>query len=386
MPDGSPAVTIETSGAIDEIDAAAWDACAGAGNPFVSHAFLAALERSGSVTAETGWLPKHLTASIDGRIVACVPLYLKSHSYGEYVFDWAWAEGYERAGGRYYPKLLSAVPFTPVTGPRLLLRPAAPAEVARALGDAIIRLGERLGVSSAHVTFLPEAQVDALSAAGFLARVGHQYHWPNRGYGSFDDFLASLASRKRKAIRKERAAIAESGIRLRALTGREIEERHWDAFWRFYLDTVERKWAHAYLTRAFFLRLGEAMADRLLLVTAETTEGRVVGAALNLVGDEALYGRYWGCEASYRFLHFECCYYQAIDFAIARGLARVEAGAQGEHKLQRGYLPVATHSAHWLRQKGFRDAVVRFLAAERPHVQSTMAVLADHAPYRSDDG
>jgi hypothetical protein len=388
IPDGGETLVLARHRSIRDIPAAAWDACAGASNPFVSHGFLRLLEDSGSVQAKTGWLPQHLTlADGNGTLVACAPLYLKSHSYGEYVFDWSWAEAFERAGGRYYPKLQASVPFTPVTGPRLLVRPGAPPGTGDVLAQGMLRVAQQLGVSSLHVTFQRTEETDLLERLGFLPRLGHQYHWTNRGYGSFNDFLGDLASRKRKSIRKERALAAGHGIALRPLTGADIEERHWDAFHRFYLDTVERKWAHAYLTRDFFLGLGEHLADRVMLVIAETAEGRPVGGALNLIGDDALYGRYWGCEAAYRFLHFEACYYRAIDFAIERGLARVEAGAQGEHKIQRGYLPQRTSSAHWIADPDFRAAVRRFLEAERPAVEREIGTLATLSPFRSgDDG
>jgi hypothetical protein len=383
MADGSGALTLAAVSRITEVSAADWDACAGAGQPFISHAFLAALEGSGSVTARTGWLPQHLVVRDGGgRLVACAPVYLKSHSYGEYVFDWGWAEAYERAGGRYYPKLQLAVPFTPVPGRRLLLHREAPAEAETALIEGLTRLAERAAASSVHVTFATEAEQGRLAASGFLPRVGHQYHWHNRGYDCFEDFLSALASRKRKAIRKERATVAESGIGLRTLTGADIAERHWDAFYRFYLDTVDRKWAHAYLSRDFFLCLGATMAERCVMVIAETASGKPVAGAFHLLGDDALYGRYWGCEETYRFLHFEACYYRAIELAIERRLARVEAGAQGEHKIQRGYLPVATYSAHWIADPGLRRAVDRFLDQERAAIAGQMAALAELGPYR----
>ena len=383
MPDGRDALTVKVLGGIHEVSAAAWDACAGVANPFVGHAFLAALEDSGAACAQSGWLPRHLAAfAADGTLLGAMPLYLKSHSYGEYVFDWGWAEAWQRAGGRYYPKLQCAVPFTPVGGPRLLLHPAAPPGLFAALAAAALQLAKRLGVSSLHVTFPPLAEAERLAEHGFLVRQGHQYHWENRGYRNFDDFLAALSSRKRKAIRRERREVAESDIVLRTLTGSAIEERHWAAFHAFYLDTVERKWANAYLDLAFFLRLGETMADRAVLVMAETPAGEAVGGALNLLGHDALYGRYWGCSQAARFLHFEVCYYRAIDFAIAHGLGRVEAGAQGEHKVQRGYLPEATWSAHWIADPSFRRAVQRFLQAERPAVEAEMAALAAESPFR----
>ena len=387
MPDGADAVTVEVLSSIHDVPAAAWDACAGADGPFTGHAFLAALEDSGSVCAETGWLPRHLAVTgAEGALVGCMPLYLKSHSYGEYVFDWGWAEAYQRAGGRYYPKLQGAIPFTPVTGRRLLLRPDAPAGTFLALATAAVRIAERLGVSSLHITFPTEQEIAALEPHGFLVRLGHQYHWENRGYASFDDFLGDLASRKRKAIRRERQSVAASGIALRTLTGGEIEERHWDAFFRFYLDTVDRKWGHPYLNREFFRRLGETMADRVVLVMAETRAGELVGGALNLLGADALYGRYWGCVECCRFLHFEACYYRAIDVAIEHGLQRVEAGAQGEHKVQRGYLPQPTWSAHWIAHSGLRRAVQRFLEAERPAVEAEIRGLAADSPFRRGEG
>jgi hypothetical protein len=384
MPDGE-ATTVQVVGSIHDIPEADWDACAGASNPFLSHAFFAALEDSGSACVETGWLPRHLVvAGEDGRAAGCAPLYLKSHSYGEYVFDWGWAEAFQRAGGRYYPKLQAAVPFTPVTGPRLLVRPDAPAGTAEALAAAMVQLAQQLRVSSLHVTFHEAAETGVFSRLGFLPRIGQQYHWRNDGYGSFEDFLARLSSRKRKAVRKERAEAARHGVRIRTLTGSEIEPRHWDAFHRFYLDTVERKWAHAYLSRDFFTLLGERLAEKVLLIVAEAEGGEPVAGALNLIGPNALYGRYWGSAADYRFLHFEACYYRAIDFAIANGLARVEAGAQGAHKIQRGYLPVATYSSHWIAEPGFRKAVARFLEAERPAVEAEIEQLAAASPFRRD--
>jgi predicted N-acyltransferase len=389
MPDGAESVTVKLLGAIDEVSAEAWDACAGASgscaNPFVSHGFLNALERSGSVTAEQGWQPRHLVVPArGGGLLGAVPLYLKSHSYGEYVFDWGWADAYERAGGTYYPKLQACVPFTPVTGPRLLVRPGAEAEaVSAALVSAMAEVAQRYQVSSLHVTFCEQAEWARFGKAGFLQRTGRQFHWENRGYDSFDDFLGSLASRKRKMIRKERRKVAESGITLRALRGEAIEPRHWDAFHRFYISTADRKWGSAYLTRDFFHRLGEAMADRVVLVVAED-RGELTAAALNLLGDDALYGRNWGSLGDYRFLHFEACYYQAIEYAIEHGLARVEAGAQGEHKIQRGYMPVETYSAHWIADPGLRDAVENYLDHERRQIAHEIAGLAEYGPFRRD--
>jgi predicted N-acyltransferase len=385
MPDGREPVSIQVISRIAELPAAEWDACAGQDNPFVSHAFLAALEESGSATAETGWLPQHLAIADErGRLLGCAPLYLKSHSYGEYVFDWGWADAYERAGGRYYPKLQSAVPFTPVTGPRLLVRPdAARGAVAEALIAGMVELAKRHGVSSLHVTFSRPEEWRALGGAGFLQRRGLQYHWVNDGYADFDAFLATLSSRKRKAIRKERRKVAESGVVLRRLTGAAIEPGHWDAFHRFYLATADRKWGEPYLNSAFFQRMGESLAEKVVLVLAER-DGVAVAGALNLCGGSALYGRNWGCLGRYRFLHFEACYYQAIEHAIAVGLETVEAGAQGEHKIQRGYLPVETYSAHWIRDPGLREAVAQFLTRERVMLGHEKAALEELNPFRQE--
>ncbi len=385
MPDGAEPVTVNLLGAIDEVGAEAWDACAGPGNPFVSHAFLSVLERSGSAVSEQGWQPQHLViADRDGGLLGAVPLYLKNHSYGEYVFDWGWADAYERAGGSYYPKLQACVPFTPVTGPRLLVRPGAEAEaVAAALIAGLTEVARRTQVSSLHVTFCQQAEWRQFGDAGFLQRSGRQFHWHNRGYSSFDAFLEGLTSRKRKMIRKERRKVAESGITLRTLRGEAIEPRHWDAFHRFYLATADRKWGSPYLTRSFFHQLGETLGERVVLVVAED-RGELTAAALNLLGEDALYGRNWGALGDYRFLHFEACYYQAIDFAIEHGLARVEAGAQGEHKIQRGYMPVETYSAHWIADPGLRDAVENYLTHERREIAAEIAGLAAYGPFRKD--
>jgi len=370
-------------GSMAEIDAEAWNSCMGGGNPFTRHAFLAALEQSGSACAETGWLPRHVLVKDDaGAVLACVPLYLKTHSYGEYVFDWGWAEAYERAGGRYYPKLQCAVPFTPVTGTRLGLHPDAPAGLAEQLPAALAEVAQALKVSSLHVTFPPEAQADLLEQGGFLRRLGCQYHWRNDGYGDFEDFLGALSSRKRKQIRKERAAVAASGLTVKTLVGDDVKPRHWDAFHRFHQAVVDRKWGSAYLTREFFDRLSQSeLGGSVVLVWAED-DGEPVGAAWNMLGGDTLYGRTWGCGRDVPFLHFEACYYRALDFAIAHKLARVEAGAQGEHKVARGYLPVATHSAHWIADPRLAQAVARAVAAERRQVEHHMAALADEAPFR----
>jgi predicted N-acyltransferase len=365
---------------IDQIPAATWDACVGPEQPFLRHAFLAALEDSGSACRETGWMPLHLVVERDGELLGCAPMYLKSHSYGEYVFDWGWADAFERAGGRYYPKLQVAVPFTPVPGPRLLLRPGAAAEP-----DAIIRAmvsaADELGVSSLHVTFCREDEWERFGEAGLLTRTGTQYHWFNRGYGSFDDYLASLKSSKRKTIRKERARVREQGLMLETLTGDQLTPDIWDAFYPFYRATVDKRWGNAYLTKRFFRQLGQLMPERIVLIMARHG-GRYVAGALNLLGDDTLYGRVWGCRQEFEFLHFEACYYAAIEFAITHGLARVEAGAQGMHKLQRGYEPTPTYSAHWIRDPNFRSAVERFLDQERRSIVAERAELRQHLPFR----
>jgi predicted N-acyltransferase len=369
------------------IDAAAWDDCANPDaartDPFVSHAFLQALEDSGSVGPGTGWLPRHLVLGDGaGGIAAVMPLYAKSHSQGEYVFDHSWADAYQRAGGRYYPKLICAVPFTPVPGRRLLVRPGSTAaETEALLAAAAEEVTVKLGCSSLHVTFLTEGEWGRLGDIGFLQRTGVQYHWQNEGYGCFDDFLATLASRKRKQLRRERAEALAGGIEIEHLTGTAITEEHWDTFFSFYMDTGSRKWGRPYLNRAFFSLLGAAMADRCLLVLAKR-HGQAIAGALNMIGGDCLYGRYWGASEHVPFLHFEVCYYQAIDYAIAHGLARVEAGAQGEHKLIRGYRPVPTYSAHWIADPRLAAAVAPYLVAERAEIAETIEVLDEHGPYR----
>jgi predicted N-acyltransferase len=358
--------------------AADWDRCAGTDDPFLTHAFLAALEESGSATAETGWEP--LPIAIDGsdaRPAALMPAYVKSHSRGEYVFDHGWADAYERVGGDYYPKLQIAVPFTPVPGRRLLARDPALAPALIAAAELVVESAE---LSSAHATFILPQEAALFAQAGWLIRADSQFHWLNAGYASFDDFLATLASRKRKAIRKERAAAVE-GLEIVHLTGEAIKAAHWDAFWAFYQDTGARKWGEPYLTREFFALLGERLAERVLLILA-LEDGLPIAGALNLIGAEALYGRYWGALRDVPHLHFELCYYQAIDAAIARGLARVEAGAQGPHKLARGYRPVPTFSAHYIRDPRLRDAVADFLAAERRAVAREIAALDEMTPFR----
>jgi predicted N-acyltransferase len=381
MPDGTPELALTLHRAIAAIPAADWDACAGGRNPFVSHAFLAALEESGSVGGRTGWLPQHAALRDPaGRLLGCAPVYAKSHSQGEYVFDHGWADAYERAGGRYYPKLQVCAPFSPVPGPRLLTRGLPAAALAQGLRQAC----GQLDLSSVHVTFCTEAEWQALGEAGWLRRIGVQFHWTNRGYGSFDDFLGALASRKRKQVKRERRDAAASGFVLKTLRGHEITPRHWQAFHRFYRATTDRKWGRsAYLTPRFWPLLGEALGERVVLMVAER-DGEPVAGALNLLGTEALYGRNWGAVVDAPFLHFELCYYRAIEFAIEHRLARVEAGAQGEHKIQRGYLPVPTWSAHWIAHAGLRRAVAQFLDHERPAMMNEIAGLATLSPYRQD--
>ena len=366
------------SGGAASVAADDWDACAGGVSPFARHGFFTALEDSGSATAKSGWQPLHLIVDgDDGRPAGIAPAYGKSHSQGEYVFDHAWADAFERAGGRYYPKLQLSVPFTPATGPRLLLRDATAAAPLIGGAEAAVAQYE---LSSAHATFIDEAQVPLFEAAGWLVRTGEQFHWFNDGYATFDDFLAALASRKRKAIRKERAS-ALDGIEVEALAGAAISEAHWDVFWRFYQDTGSRKWGRPYLTRSFFSLVSERLGDDVLLFLAKRG-GRYIAGALNFVGGDALYGRYWGCTEDVPNLHFELCYYQAIEEAIRRGLPRVEAGAQGQHKLARGYRPIATYSAHFIAHPGLRRAVAGFLDQERVAVDQEIEALGAMTPFR----
>ncbi|MBU4041083.1 MAG: GNAT family N-acetyltransferase [Alphaproteobacteria bacterium] len=362
----------------------AWDACASpSGDPFLSFDFLHACEASGSAVPQQGWAGRHLSLRDEtGRVLGVMPLWLKGHSQGEYVFDHSWADAYERAGGRYYPKLLAAVPFTPVTGPRFLAHPDADAATVRqALLQGAIALTERLGVSSLHVNFPTRDDWDAMGEAGLLQRQDMQYVWRNAGYATFDDFLAALSSNRRKTIRRERRE-ARAGLDIRVLTGPDITEAHWDAFFAFYMDTGDRKWGRPYLTRDFFTRLGATMADRIALVMA-FRGGEAIAGALNLIGRDALYGRQWGALEEVPFLHFELCYYQAIEFAIARGLSRVEAGAQGEHKIARGYLPSPVYSAHFIADPALREPVARYLDGERPAVEAEIAVMTEElSPFR----
>ncbi len=384
MPDGPPPLKLSLHRAIAEIAPAEWDACAGGDNPFLSHAFLFALEDSGSAVPDRGWLPQHAALRDEaGRLLACAPCYAKSHSQGEYVFDHGWADALERAGGQYYPKLQVAVPFSPVPGPRLLVRPDSGLPLA-ALAQALVQGCEGVGASSVHVTFCTEGEWQALGEAGWLQRLGTQFHWANPGYGCFDDFLGALASRKRKALKRERRDVAACGLTFRCLRGAEITARHWDAFHRFYRSTTDRKWGRsAYLTKRFWPLLGERLGDAVVLMVAER-DGEPVAGALNLVGREAIYGRNWGAVVDVPFLHFELCYYMAMDFAIAHGIPRVEAGAQGEHKIQRGYLPVPTYSAHWIAHRGLSQAVADFLARERPAMLREMEALATLSPFRKE--
>jgi predicted N-acyltransferase len=378
MADEPPKCTLTLHRAIADIGAAAWDACAGPDNPFVSYGFLSAMEDSGSAGGRTGWQPRYaVLRDGHGGIAAVAPAYAKTNSYGEYVFDHGWANALEQAGGRYYPKLQVAVPFSPVPGPRFLCRPGFPVA---ALGDALIQAAIELKCSSVHATFCSEAEWTELGEAGWLQRLGTQFHWDNQGYQCFDDFLAALSSRKRKAIKRERRDAAV-GLTFKALSGADLTPGIWDAFYRFYLSTVDRKWGGAYLTRKFFDLLGERLGNKVVLMIAER-DGVPIAGALNLRGTDALYGRNWGSIEDVPFLHFELCYYQAIDYAIAHGLKRVEAGAQGEHKIQRGYTPKPTYSAHWIAHPGLARAVADFLEAERPAMLRAMAAMAEDSPYK----
>ena len=375
-------VTVRIGAGVADFARDEWDACAGTGNPFVSWDFLVALERSGSVGGDSGWQPLPVVIDgADGRIAAAAPAYGKSHSQGEYVFDHGWADAWARAGGRYYPKIQVASPFSPVPGPRLLLRDPAQGP---ALIAGIEALVERHGLSSAHATFVDPEQVPLFEAAGWLIREDSQFHWTNRGYDSFEDFLADLSSEKRKNIRKERRRAVE-GLEIVHLSGAQIGEAHWDIFWQFYQDTGARKWGHPYLTREAFDLMGARMANQIILLIAYDSEERPVAGALHFLGNDTLYGRYWGCLVEIPYLHFELCYYRAIDIAIARGLARVEAGAQGGHKLARGYGPVATWSAHFIADPGFRRAVADYLEQERRAEESEMEWLEGHTPFKRTD-
>jgi len=384
MPNIDHALSLTLHSSIHEIDASDWDACAGPDNPFVSHAFLGAVEDSGSASARTGWLPRHAGLhDSNGQLIACAPMYAKGHSYGEYVFDHGWARAFEQAGGAYYPKLQVASPFSPVTGPRLLVRPGSGIGTGT-LAAALSQACRNLKLSSVHATFCTEDEFTTLGQAGWLQRLGVQYHWHNDGYASFDDYLGALAARKRKTIRRERRDANAAGLVFHTLRGDQIERAHWRAFFRFYESTVDRKWGSAYLTEKFFPLLSDRLGDRVVLMLAEH-QGKLVAGALNLAGTDTLYGRNWGCEGDFPFLHFELCYYRAIDYAIEHGLKTVEAGAQGEHKIQRGYLPSPTYSAHWIAHPGLRRAIGDHLALERPAIEAEIAALMELSPFRREN-
>lgn len=384
-------VTIRILRSFSEIDPAEWAQLSGASrsgpsyNPFISQAFLSSLEQSGSAVAETGWLGHHLLLEENGRLLGAIPCYLKNHSRGEYVFDQGWADALERAGGRYYPKLQASVPFTPATGQRLLVRNGEDEDRVRGLlAQGLQQVTMELGASSAHITFLPQSELNPLTECNFLHRKDQQFHFLNKGYENHEAFLAELSSSKRKNLRKERRTALENGITIDWLTGKDLTEDIWDQFYAFYIDTGSRKWGRPYLTRAFYSLIGERMADDILLVMAKR-DGRYIAGAINFIGADALYGRHWGCVEEHAFLHFEVCYHQAIDFALAKGLARVEAGAQGEHKLARGYQPVTTHSAHFIAHPGLRKAVSDYLAHERREVEHIGAYLGEHTPFRKGE-
>ncbi len=381
-------MTARILSSLSDVSANDWDRCAGSVNPFVSYAFLSALEDSGSATADTGWMPQHIVIEDPiGTVLAAAPLYLKNHSYGEYVFDWGWADAFERAGGHYYPKLQCTVPFTPATGPRFLIRNSVnktqSTDLYQTLAGTMIQVAKKMKVSSLHITFPEYVEWEIAGNYGFLQRVGQQFHWENRNYTDFEAFLGALTSRKRKQIRKERQRIADTGLKFTALRGKEIKDEHWHAFYAFYLNTTEKKWGPSYLTEEFFQLLGDRLGDSVLLIIAENDYQPVAGA-LNLIGENTLFGRNWGCNTNYKFLHFETCYYRAIDFAIDHGLKRIEAGAQGHHKIQRGYLPNTTYSAHWIADPNLRQAVSHFISKEREAMKDEMSILANHSPYRDE--
>jgi predicted N-acyltransferase len=382
-------IEIRVLSSLKEIAADVWDSCAcpeaveGArpNDPFTTHRFLKALEDSNSVGPGTGWQPQYLHATLSGQTIAVAPMYAKSHSQGEYIFDHNWAHAFERAGGRYYPKLQMAVPHTPATGRRFLIHPDFPDTGLSALLQGAVQLATNNQISSVHITFCTEAEREAGAALGLMARTTQQFHWLNNGYKDFDDFLSGLSSRKRKNIRKERQRATEFGGTIHTFSGDTLKPEHWDAFWEFYQDTGARKWGTPYLTRRFFSLAQATLRDDMALVLAERN-GRYVAGALNFIGADTLFGRYWGCNEHHPCLHFELCYYQAIDIAIARGLDRVEAGAQGEHKLARGYLPTQTHSLHWVGDPGFADAIARYLKAEREAVEEEIEILTEYGPFK----
>jgi predicted N-acyltransferase len=377
-----PKWVAKTYASAEEIGKTAWDACAGSANPFGMFEFIDALEKSGSASAATGWLPQHIVLeSEQGDIIAIAPAYINSHSQGEYDFDHSWADAYHRAGGEYYPKLQLSIPFTPATAPKLLVRDDQSPELAELLPQIAASASIELGCSSAHATFLTQEELSLFKKCEWLERNDQQFHWHNNDYNNFEDFLQSLSSRKRKAIKKERRAIADSDIEIRWKTGAEISEEDWDIFFAFYQDTGSRKWGSPYLNRTFFSLIGETMADRALLKFAYR-DGKPIAGTQSFLGDDVLFGRYWGCNEHVPYLHFELCYYQAIDFAIANKLARVEAGAQGEHKLARGYAPQTTYSAHFFAHPGFREAIADYLTSEREHVAFDHQLLSKHTPYK----
>ena len=385
----SEPIEIQLHRSLADIDPADWDACACPEaadgrpvDPFTTHRFLKALEDSGSIGPGSGWQPQYLTAHAGGQMIAAAPLYAKGHSQGEYIFDHNWAHAYENAGGRYYPKLQIAVPFTPATGRRFLTRPGFEEIGQAALVQGALQIGQQNQLSSLHVTFCTEDEVNVGKEMGLLHRTGQQFHWLNDGFGDFDIFLATLSSRKRKNIRKERRQAQGFGGDIRCYTGDAIQPHHWDAIWAFYQDTGNRKWGTPYLTRDFFEIAHEVLRHDILLIMAEV-DGAPIAGAMNVIGRDTLYGRYWGCIQDHACLHFEICYYQAIDWAIAQGLSRVEAGAQGEHKLARGYLPVTTHSLHWMADANFSDAVASYLVAEREAVAEEIEILTSYGPFRN---
>lgn len=389
MPDGIKSTTVNVLGSINEVEPSDWDSCVDLNHPFCLHGFLSALEDSGSASAESGWLSHHLVIRDDkSNLIACSPLYLKNHSYGEYVFDWSWADAFNKAGGNYYPKLQCAIPFTPVTGNRFLIRDSlsisSKEKLEKTLVGAMLQLGEKLGVSSVHVTFPTKNEWLGLGDIGMLLRIGQQFHWKNKNYDNFDEFLADLVSRKRKSIRKERNSIVNQNLDFQWLSGTDITENIWDTFYQFYLDTIDKKWGQNYLNRDFFSLIGERLRESIVLIIAKDA-GKPVAGALNFLGNKTLYGRNWGCNSDYKFLHFEVCYYQAIEYAIQHKLEWVEAGAQGTHKVQRGYLPNITYSAHWIANRSFQDAIRHFLENERLNVEKEIEYLNSHSPFRITD-
>ena len=384
MPDGE-ITAVKVINDISKVKANVWNSCAGPDNPFVSHEFLEVLEKSKAACGESGWLPQHLLVEdSNGLLLGCVPCYLKNHSYGEYVFDWGWADAFEKAGGQYYPKLQISIPFTPVTGPRLLVKKnSQTSDIQKMLISGLRELAEHRKVSSLHITFCEKEELDLLEKENFLTRLGNQFHWHNRGYSNFEDFLGTLTSRKRKTIRKERTTVNKN-IDIEVLCGDDLKTRHMDAFYKFYLRTIEKKWAHAYLNRDFFAKIQEILSEKIILIMA-SQDGDFIGSALNFCGSDTLYGRNWGGLPQYRLLYFEVCFYRAIEFAIENGLNRVEAGAQGPHKISRGYLPTKTYSAHWIRDPAFRSAVYKFLIQEQKETKWEMDILTKElSPYRKN--